>query len=158
MDINWGMINSVGMIAIGIGYLFSQFKKGGSQSATEVITLLRIKDEEQKQIILEFQTRFENINKELGNLQGQLQEKDKKLEEYMAIFQGRSPEQVQYQTEMRKFTVGVAKYMENSTIILEQMKIFMQNLNDKSIKADQWYKRIDKATKEEKGKPLRKEV
>lgn len=158
MDLNWAMIQSIGIIIIGIGYGFSQFKRGGRQDASEVIALLQVKDTEQKEIIKDYQGKFETINKELGVLQGQLQEKDKKLEEYLSILQGRSPEQAQYQTDMREFTLGVAKYMESSSIVLNQMKIFMENLNNKSNKADQWHQKIDKATKDETGKPLRQDV
>lgn len=134
------VITLVNLIAIVGGILYFK-SKGGSQAAQDVINILNLRDVEQKQIILDYQKKFEDIKHELGILQGQIQEKDKKIEEYMGILQGRDPEQIQYMADMRKFTSGVATYMDSSTKSLKEVGKFMKELNQKSAESREWQKK-----------------
>lgn len=85
-------IATVVNLTITVGGLFYFKKYGGPAAANDIIELLKTRDDEQKKTIIEYQAKFDKINHELGVLRGESTEKDKKLAEYMKIFQGRNPE------------------------------------------------------------------
>lgn len=114
----------VGLLSLGGGYLFLQWKAGGNNAAVAVITALK-----EQVAILQRQT--ENLTHEVGVLTGQLKEKNERVSALEQVLQGRSPEQEQYMNDMREFTKGVAVYMKDTAEILGSMKVFMTQLNSK---------------------------
>lgn len=54
---------------------------------------------------------LQGLTLEVGQLKGQLLEKEKKLEEYTTIFQNRDPELLKILTEIREIMVSVNDYM-----------------------------------------------
>lgn len=110
--------------------LFTEkYKRTKDQSTVSLIELLQKKDSAQTQVISDYQTRFDTINKELGFLRGQISEKDKKIEEYMSIFQGRNPEQTKFMEYMIHATGESVKYMKESVEIFSEIKMFIHDLN-----------------------------
>lgn len=133
MIFDWPMIQTVGVFAIAGGYIFTQFRKGGNSGYSETINILQARDEAQKQLIADYQSKFEAINKELGILQGQLKEKDGKLTEYLDILKGRDPE--------------LTMYIKDSAQELKEIKVFMQMLNEVAGRSEKRNVAIDKAAK-----------
>lgn len=115
----------VGAFLLGLGYLFTYWKQGGTQAGSEVIAAYK------EQVALNAE-KISSLTHELGVLTGQLKEKDERIKLLEALVQGRNPEQIQYMHDMRKFTEGVAQYMNNSTKTLGEMSVFMHNLNNKT--------------------------
>lgn len=160
----------ISVIAAGILY----WRRGASKASVEVLDLYekniaalkeqmaRMAQEHKEQLIIyekkhhDLRNELQTLTLQLGNLQGQLTEKDKKIDDYIKVFQGRSPEQEQYMADMRAFTAGVAKYMKDSAEIFAGMKTFMSGLNEKADSNERFNTEVAAATKKEQGKPLRK--
>ncbi len=129
-----------------LGYLFTQFKFGGKGVAKEVIDTYRERQtqlEEQLKLAQEMTTKVTNdlknevqaLRLDLASMQGQLIEKDKKLQEFTEIFQGKSPELIQ---------------------ILAEIRDFMKKLSTQSTTNQDRNVAIDKSTKENEGNVMRK--
>lgn len=115
----------IGLLVLGIAYVFTYWTKGGNQASTEVINALKEQADLNSKKISE-------LLHEVGVLTGTLKEKDERIKLLEALVQGRSPEQTQYMLDMRQFTEGVAKYMDGTTKTLGEISVFMHNLNTKS--------------------------
>lgn len=87
----FSLISLIADIILAGGFIWIFFKKGGDSASQEVINIYQIRDKEQKQQIADYQLKFDNINKELGKLNGIIQEKDVKLKEYIDILSNRNP-------------------------------------------------------------------
>lgn len=164
------LLGFISMVAAGVLY----WRRGASKTSSEVLDLYeknisalkeqmaRMSEEHKEQLAAydkkhhDLRNELQTLTLQLGNLQGQLTEKEKKIEDYIKVFQGRSPEQEQYMEDMRLFTAGVAKYMKDSAEIFAGMKSFMSGLNDKAITNERFNTEVASATKREEGKPLRK--
>lgn len=116
-------IGEVGLLVIGAAYVVTYWSKGGNQATTEVITALK----EQHEINVK---RISQLTQQVGELTGQLQEKDKRIS-LLETMVKTTPEQQQYMSEMRKFTEGVAAYMDSSTKTLGEISVFMHSVNTK---------------------------
>lgn len=121
-------IVELGLFFVGAGYVFTFWKKGGNEASSEVIKALK----EQHDIN---SNKISELTHEMGVLTGQLREKDERIKLLEALVQGRNPEQLQYMTEMRKFTEGVAQYMADSTRTMGEISVFMHNLNNPEVAA-----------------------
>jgi len=140
------IINILGFIFLGIGYIFVQFRTGGKGVAKEVIDTYKTQVDQLRQELIEaktdyfkqldgLKTEITNLNLKLANIEGQLIEKDKKIAELITIFQGRDPELVQ---------------------ILRDIKDFMKKLEGQSKTNQTRNEKIDVATDKEEGHVLRK--
>lgn len=140
----WILLTNVGALVI---FFASQYRKGKDQSTTDLINLLQSKDEAQSKIITDYQNKFDEINKELGYLRGLLNEKEKKVEEYKAIFEVRDPEQKKFMQNVTEATVESATYMKESNIILQEIRTFMSGLNSHLLFIEDRNRKVDKVRK-----------
>lgn len=114
--------NNIGLFTLGLAFILVYWKKGGNAAAKDVIDTLK----EQHELNLE---KITDLNNKLGSLQGELKEKDKRidlLEKLVKI----APEQQQYMDDMRRFTENVAKYMNESTKTLGEISVYMHDINN----------------------------
>lgn len=122
--IDWlPLINILGFLGLGSAYIFIQWKTGYNQASAEVINAYK------EQVALA-RAEISKLQKDLGILQGQLGERNKRIEVLEQVAQNRNP-------EMEDFikTAGVAaktsmEYMKNSAETLAEIKTFMQILHN----------------------------
>ena len=130
-----GMFAGVGVLFAGMGFAYAQLKRGGSEADTktiaslkEYIAILEEKNkrltEEKSQLITSHQVQLSQLNKDLGILQGRLDEQAKQAEIYKQLIQGRNPEQMD---------------------LLKEIKDVLQRLDDKSENNQDRNKIIDEA-------------
>lgn len=97
----------LGILAGGIGYLVSIFRKSNKQENVEVVTTANQLTEFWKDQIQGFKVMVEDQNKkiqdlsnELNLVKGQLMEKDKQIKTYLEILQNRNPEMEEFMKYM----------------------------------------------------------
>lgn len=106
-----GSLASIGVVAGGLGYLISQFRGGTKKanteiasSSTEIITFYKTENESLKSIMGEKDKsndeKFRQLTSEIGEIRGQLIEKEKQNKQYLDIINNRGPETEQFQTAM----------------------------------------------------------
>lgn len=108
------LLAGLGILGGGFGYLVSQFKEGSSKgikSAEDLMNFWKSQAEGYKLAMDEKDkvnsTKFEELNAKIGNIQGQLTEKERQNKEYLEILQNRDPETQRFQSTM----VESMKYM-----------------------------------------------
>lgn len=154
MEIWLPIINIAGFIVL----IATQYRKGKTEGTNELIQLLESRDNAQKELIADYQKKFEAIQAELGQLRGQLIEKDKKIDEYLQIFQGRNPQLTEFMkllTEANAKNAEIVKgsqdYMKATSETLKEIHNFMRQLDSKIQTNQRRNERIDSDTSREKG-------
>lgn len=151
-------INLFGVLVIGGAMIYIQWKTGvnnGVKVASEVINTYKTQVEQLREEVKTEKAGREEDRHSLRNeiqalmlkvatMEGANTEKDKKIKEFTEIFQGKNPDQTQYMADMRDFTLGVARYMKESSEIFAGMKSFLSSLNDKSNVNQARNEKIDK--------------
>lgn len=130
------LINIAGLVALGSSMVFIQWRTGSyneykvqvQQLREELATEKKGREDDKHSLKNEIQA----LALQLEHMKGADSEKDKKIKEFTDIFQGKDPQQIQYMSDMRDFTKGVAQYMKDSAEIFAGMKVFMTKLNDQS--------------------------
>lgn len=124
-----GGIGSLGILALGIGYLWSQFirgKKSGSKENIDaentLVTYLKNQVEGFAKIVKEQDIKFVALGKEIAALKATIDEKDKTIEKYLGILQNRNPELDTFIKESRI-------RQEHTLEIMTQIKDCMVNIN-----------------------------
>lgn len=138
----FGGLSGIGVAAAGIGVAYAQFKSGANKAKDDLIVTLkdtalveRQKAErlsaEKANIMTSHQTQINELNKQIGILQGTLQATDKKLQEYAEILQGRSPEQTQFMQFMTQSAKETLEHMTNSNQVLKEIQFEINTLRSK---------------------------
>jgi len=158
MEIWLPIINIAGFIVL----IATQYRKGKTEGTNELIQLLQSRDNAQKELIVDYQKKFESIQAELGQLRGQLIEKDKKIDEYLLIFQGRNPQLTEFMRLLTEANVknaeivkGSQAHMKATSETLKEIHNFMKQLNSKAQTNQSRNEKIDSATSKEEGHVLR---
>jgi len=163
----FGGLAGLGVLAAGIGFAYSQFKSGANQAKDDLIKTLketalveREKSsrlvEEKLTLIKSHQEQINELSKQLGILQGKSEANEKKMKEYIEILQGRSPEQNKFIEYMTLAAENSAKYMQESAIILVQVRTFMESMNKGIAVGNTFNQEVADATSKHEGEPLRK--
>lgn len=127
-----GTILSLGVLTGGIGYLVSQYKKGGKLQEEEVVSsadkLTQFwKDQAdgyKEMMETKDKTNSEQINSlstQVGELRGQLTAALNQNEELKKIFQGRSPEMEQFMKSMVQANTDQMENQKKMTIALDKI-------------------------------------
>lgn len=171
-----GYFIGAGALIAGCGFAYSQFTSGAGKAKDDLIQTLKDTAtaeadrasrlaEEKLTLIKSHQEQINTLSTQIGVLTERSEASEKRLKEYMEIFQGRNPEQTAFMqvvlTEIRKnqeAAPAVQKYMENTTAILGEIRTFMQELNEKAKNTEKWHDEIEEATAHDEGKPLRKKI
>lgn len=173
-----GILTGIGALSAGLGIAYAQFRSADNKESLKtkddlIVTLretaLAEKDkaerlaEEKVTLINSHQEQINLLNNKIGKLQGLYEANEQQKKEYLAILQGRDPSQQKFMELMvaaaknsTQLTDASQKYMRDTTIILGEIRTFMEALNKKADATEAWHDDIDKATKADSGKPLRK--
>ena len=132
----FGGFAGIGILAAGMGFAYAQYRAGTSKAKDELILTLKEsvdveKDKsmrltsEKETLIKSHQEQINELNKQIGILQGKSEANEKKMKEYMEILQGRNPEQEKFMEYITQVSTQSARYMKESSAILSDIKDFM---------------------------------
>jgi hypothetical protein len=109
-----GSLASLGIVSGGLGYLIGQFRTGTKKAysdSSEIITFYKTENQSLKDIMSEKDksndSKFQQLTSEIGEIRGQLIEKEKQNKQYLDILQNRDPDTQKFQTAM---VDGMAKF------------------------------------------------
>ena len=103
------LLNILGFIFLGIGFLYVQLRVGGKGVAKEVIDNYRTRQDQLEAQLGRTNRELQDLKLEIARMNGQVIEKDKKIEELTTIFQNRNPELVEILKEIRNFMHRIEK-------------------------------------------------
>lgn len=126
---------SLGLLAGGVGYLMSQFRSGSKRqnneivnSSTEIINFYKTENESLKAIMLEKDksndAKFQQLTSEIGEIRGQLIEKEKQNKQYLDILQNRDPDTQQFQELLIKSCNDQGDINKQVVAILQEIHKF----------------------------------
>lgn len=150
-----GGLPGLGLLLAGTGFAYAQFKQGGSKAKDDLIDTLKEtamveRDKasrlaEEKQILIKnHQDQINELNKQIGVLQGRADANEKKMNEYLEILKGQSPQQI--------------TFMKQTTEILDKIASYMKLQNDEIAKGNDFNKQVEQDTADGVGQVLRKKV
>ena len=113
------ILSVVGFLALGFSYIYIQWKSGGSKASTEVIGYYKEQAEVHTQQITK-------LTAEMGEMRGQLSEKDKRIDLLTKIVENRNPEMQQFMSRLTKSADVSEKHMQDTANILGEIKRFME--------------------------------
>ena len=166
----FGGLAGIGVLFGGLGFAYAQFRSGSGKAKDELIATLKdtITAERDKadQLAKEkveqqnfHQTQINQLNEKIGKLQGLYEESKERNKDYLAILQGRDPEQKKFMEIMSKAIVDGAKinaeaqkYMKDTTEILDEIKTFMKIMSGEMAKTNLFNKEVEEATAHNEGK------
>lgn len=165
----FGGLAGIGVLAAGIGFAYAQFKSGANKAKDDLIQTLKETATVEKEkaeglaaekitLVNSHQEQINELNNKLGKLQGLYEASETSKKEYLNILQGRSPEQVKFMEYVTKVASESAKYMKDSSEILQEIKTFMAIMNGELAKGNRFNKEVEEATAHDEGKVLRKKV
>ncbi len=118
-----GAIGSLGVLALGIGYLYSQFMKGknggdkeGLDQKNALTTYLTSQISGFKELVADQDKKISELGKEVASLRAVIGEKDKTIQKYLEILQNRNPE--------------LEKSMADITRSMKDINTFMHSINN----------------------------
>ena len=168
------VFTGLSVFTAGIGFAYAQFKSGAGKAKDDLVQTLRetaLAEKEKAErlaaekltLVNSHQQQINELNKQIGILQGKAEANEKKMNEYLTILQGRDPDQKKFMelvlAQIKKNeeqASTVQKYMIETGQILEQIRRFMENLNTKSEETAAFQHEVIEATETEQGKVLRK--
>lgn len=171
-----GIFVGLGTLIAGCGFAYAQFKTGGDKAKDDLIGTLKesLTVEKEKNVSLEnekvslidsHQKQINALNERMGKLQGLYEAAEASKKEYLAVLQGRDPAQQKFMEivlkqieENQKNAPAAAQYMTETTKILSEIKIFMENLNESSQANRKFLSEVEEATTSGEGAPLKKKV
>lgn len=134
---------TIGIFVFGSGYLYERFIRGRlskseeerqrnrdqTKSNTELLDLMQ-KEMDSMKLLLDKHTEDLDVsNKKVLVLQTQVEEKDKKLREYVEIFQGRNPQTEAFMklmtdavTAIQLQMPGIQQYMATTSAVLAKLQ------------------------------------
>jgi hypothetical protein len=109
LEIIISSIAGIGIFAGGLGYFISLFKSGSRKMMSdqnEYVVFYKTENQNLKDIIKEKDAsndaKFQAMSKEIGEIRGQLIEKEKQNKAYLEILQNRDPDTLKFQELMTK--------------------------------------------------------
>jgi len=143
----FGGFAGIGVLAAGLGFAYAQFKSGSGKAKDDLIETLKESieaekavatrvNEEKNKLLASHQRQINDLTEKIGKLQGLYEAAEQRSKDYLAILQGRSPEQNKFMTMVTKAITTQAK--ENTqaqaerkqmTSVLREIHTSLQNLN-----------------------------
>lgn len=126
----------LGVFAGGIGYLWNLFR-GGADNQTE---FWKKQAEGYKEMMKEKDAKtsdsINDLNRQVGELRGQLNEKTNQAKEYLDILQNRNPEMQKFMETLTAVAQQSQQFMKENVVfqkeqagIMEEIRAFMSNIN-----------------------------
>lgn len=142
-EVTVGLLGGVGVLALGLGYIYSQFSKGKNGQTKEQLetensltTYLKNQVSGFKEIIDNQNVKITELGKEMAGLRATLDEKDKTIDKYLAILQNRNPELENFISSMTKNAAQYDTFMKDSAAfqgelmgVMKGLTSFMEKIN-----------------------------
>lgn len=172
----FGGLAGIGVLFGGLGFAYAQFRSGAGKAKDELISTLKetatAERDKAAQLAKEkveqsqfHQTQINQLNEKIGKLQGLYEESKDRNKEYLAILQGRDPDQKKFMeimsqaiTEGAKVNAEAQKYMKDTSQILDEIKTFMKIMSGEVAKANLFNQEVVSDTAHNEGKVLKKNV
>lgn len=130
------VIVSLGVLFAGSGYAYAQFKKGASEQGrdevgkkVELLEYLQTENEGYKKVIKELSDKIDAQGKDIAALRATIEEKDKQIQTYLAIFKDRDPDTQQFQQDMRMFVEESRAYYGKKVETLTKIASVMEKVD-----------------------------
>ena len=140
----------IAIVAVILGY--DRFRSGSSSLRKEISADYKERNEQLEAKIRSFGDELNKTNIEVARLTGIIQEKDKHIESLTKILQGRNPEMLELLKEISLSNIEIKRFMETMHRVLNQE---LTNQTKMMIEDQERAKRIDLATEQHKGNPIR---
>jgi hypothetical protein len=134
-----GAILSLGALAFGFGYLISQFKDGRNKKGVDqlnsenaLLEYLKTQNAGYAQALDEQNKKIADQNVVIGKMQTAIDERDKQLTEYKAIFTGTDSATKHFQEVLLVNINDQKEYREKSLSMLTQLLEGQSNAKDKA--------------------------
>lgn len=135
-----GSIGSLGLLAFGAGYLMSQFGKGSRddktsimESAEKLTTFWKDQAEGYKVMMAEKDNKnqglINDLTRQVGELRGQLNEKQASYDKLEKVLQGRGPEQEKFMATMLSVAEQAQSFMTTQQKFSESMGKLMEQID-----------------------------
>lgn len=138
-----GIIVGLGILAAALGYLFTQFFRGGSEalkSDTERINFFQKEAKDYKEMMAsdrkEFTAKIETLTRQVGELRGQLEGEKKLREQYEALIKDRNPETEKFREFMVKAVEDQNNVNKEVVNVLKEIFIMTKAEHDKDFKVE----------------------
>lgn len=172
----FGGLAGIGVLFGGLGFAYAQFRAGSGKAKDELIQTLKdtaiAEREKAAQLAKEkveqsqfHQTQINQLNEKIGKLQGLYEESKDRNREYLAILQGRDPDQKKFMDLMSKAIVDGVKaheeaqrHMRDTSQVLDEIKTFMKIMSGEVAKANLFNQEVVIDTAHDEGKLLKKRV
>lgn len=112
-------ISTIALVAVGAGYIFTQWKMGSNKAGADVIVAYR------EQVALQ-DKKIIDLTHQVGTLTGQLEEKDKRIDLLQELARGNTPELQEFMKKMMATSSNAEIYMKNTAETLKNMEKFME--------------------------------
>lgn len=140
-------VETIGIIVMGLGYLYSQFFKGKNDRTKEdietenaLVTYLTNQNKGFEKVVKEQDEKINSLGREMSamqatilekdkTMQAALLEKDKTIEKYLALIENRNPEMENFMVRLTKYADNADTFMSGQVGIMEEIKTFMQSIN-----------------------------
>lgn len=126
-----GVFIGIGAIAAGAGYGYAQFKRGFSESAEATVKLLNEQVTGLTVLVNTSKNEIKELERKVDALEKGIEERDKKISEYMTILQNRDPQMEQHFKETSELLrlvpqiTTVLKNLSSEICILKEEKIMV---------------------------------
>jgi len=104
------MMLGIGVIAAGLGYAYEKFFDGRQkkinqsiETETGILGFYQKQNDALTKLIKDHENEINKLQDDLHSLEAIVEEKDKKLQDYMIIFQNRDPQLIEILKEIRDF-------------------------------------------------------
>lgn len=146
-----GSLGSLGLLAGGMGYLISQFKSGSSEQKKDVLSsaseatnfwkeqadsfkAMAVQEKEAAAIKdKDWNIKFTELSREVGEIKGQLFEKEKQAQQYLEILQNRDPEMKQFMQYMVQSVKDQTESQQKIVEVLNDIHVMTKAEHDRDL-------------------------
>ena len=115
------ILTLLAIIALGGSNVFFQWRMGGNNATAAVVTA-------QKEQILLQDKKINDLTHVVGTLQGQLDEKDKRITLLQELATGNTPELQKFMKDVMVYTTNGKEYMVTSAKTLEKVELCLAGI------------------------------
>lgn len=119
---------AIGLLAVGLGYAFGQFRQGQSnRRKDDVDSKKNVLDLLQEQVD-SLETLCQKQQEEIIILRTQSEEREKKAKEYIEIFQNRNPEMITFMKYLTETATASNVYMKDTGKLFNQLAPVLEKI------------------------------
>lgn len=125
MELN-SLLTLLAILAFGASNIYVQWRMGGNSASQIVINAYK------EQVALQ-DKKISELTHTVGSLQGQLQEKDKRITLLQELASGNTPEMSLFMKSMLTYTVNSKTYMETSTKTMVKVEKCLEGIQKEMV-------------------------